>query len=104
MTVGEMVEERMMMQARQGGSGGTTGSEQTMSRILLAPIQALRSLGIWDAEVYEADCLKDDFDCEVFYPVEGNWREAGFEYGDHVRLIVLPCSEKGNDCSGKGNE
>ena len=50
---------------------------------------ALESLGIWDAEVLECECKKDDFECEAFYPVTRNWRDLGLEYGDRVRVIVL---------------
>ena len=46
--------------------------------------------GLWDAEVLECECKKDDFECEAFYPVTRSWRDLGLGYGDRVRVIVLP--------------
>ena len=39
-------------------------------------------------------CQKDDYDCEAFYPVYGNWRDLGFKYGDVVDVIVLAKEEE----------
>ena len=91
-TVGEMVTERMMMQARQGGSGGTTGPEQTLGRMFIAPQQALRSLGIWDAEVLEGQMQTDGWYDEIHLD---NDSSGVFEYrtGQRVRVIVLKGEE-----------
>ena len=84
MTVGELVTQRMLIKARQCGSGGTTGPEQTIGRVLIAPQQALRSLGIWDAEVLEWHVGAD-------FPLFDDMTEA---FGKTLRIIVLPAKEE----------
>ena len=98
MTVGELVERRIALKARRGGTGGVRDSEHVIYRILVMLPQALRSLGIWDAEV-----LEGELECR-------NWRRDGHahdvaifttepapavlcemaEADQPVRLIVLP--------------
>jgi len=104
MTVGELVTQRMLIKARQCGSGGTTGPEQTIGRVLIAPQQALRSLGIWDAEVLEGEYsglharldgdlsfegipFYSDLDALFQHHVMSGKREGRF------RIIVLPAKE-----------
>ena len=96
MTVGELVTQRMLIKARQCGSGGTTGPEQTIGRVLIAPQQALRSLGIWDAEVLEGR-VTDRQDCNgsywVFETERGMWPDVYYDanvLGKRFRIIVLP--------------
>ena len=83
-TVGEMVEVALAKRFEED-------MEQTYCDIpeLRSARNVMRSLGIWDAEVLECECKKDDFECEAFYPVTRNWRALGLEYGDRVRVIVL---------------
>ncbi len=95
MTVGELVNERIAMQARQG-RGGIANESDLQFRIASAPLVAMQSLGIWDAEVHEGKVHHGfDTDCPGFYPLDGSESSClgGLvdpSYGgEPVRFIVL---------------
>ena len=83
--VGEMVNRRIAMQARQG-RGGVANQSDSDFRLYTAPIQALQSLGIWDAEVQvcKVYAAADGTDGVKLYP-----NMKGLQKGNFVRLIVL---------------
>lgn len=81
MTVGELVMER--------GALDLTNALAKGHLPLGGYLSVLKDLGIWDAEVLECRCLKDDYDCEAFYPTRGNWRDLGLKYADNVRVVVM---------------
>ena len=88
-TVGEMVKERGKQHQEALLRECPEAANGSVSSLAAMWLEAIRSLGIWDAEVLECECKKDDFECEAFYPVTRNWRALGLEYGDRVRVIVL---------------
>ena len=90
-TVGEMVTERWRRDLHEWIDSCEPTPVYQFPQVVLS--ETLRDLGIWDAEVLECECKKDDFECEAFYPVTRNWRDLGLEYGDRVRVIVLKGEE-----------
>ena len=50
--------------------------------------ETLRDIGIWDAEVLDYKC--DSGDGQNMLYGRPDYGELGFDYGDKIRLIVLP--------------
>lgn len=105
MTVGELANERIRAQARQG-RGGIASEADAYCRMANAPIVALQSLGIWDAEVLEGEATtrwvgwpigdrkKMGHEQVVSFGNKRPFKRFGIEAGDRVRVIVLK-EEKG---------
>ena len=93
MTVGEMVESAIDVDALIPPAMRGASVSEVMERYSITVLGLLRDLGVWDAEVLECRCRKDDYECEAFYPVYGNWRDLGFKYGDFVNVIAVPKEE-----------
>uniref|UniRef100_A0A6M3KMB8 Uncharacterized protein n=1 Tax=viral metagenome TaxID=1070528 RepID=A0A6M3KMB8_9ZZZZ len=81
--------------------------DETGGNFWANPVATLQELGIWDAEVYEMQATSGPGWMDLVQPVPSD-DDADVPALDlpegQVRVIVLPCPEKENECTGKENE